>query len=249
MLAGCGRIGFDVTPSGDALADTQGAPDTLNVDGPSKCGQVSAIICDGFEQAMFDPRWQVTGVSGTVQLDNTRAYRGTSSMRAITNAAPAGDPSAVLRTSQGLAGAITGSIYLRVWAYFPSPYPTNLFNQVLNVVNSGSTGVSVGSRDGFVRTNDYHFLQSRVSATVAFPVDSWICLQLQVPSNTEQFTKVFVDGIEATDVELMTPAGFPMPAADHIYVGLDWVTGMPVPATVAWFDELIVDSQPTTCAQ
>lgn len=248
MLAGCGRIGFDVTPSNDANGDGPGTEDTPTVEA-SKCGATNVVICDGFEGLMFDARWAVTGTGGTAALDTTRAYRGSSSAHFHTNPAPAGDPSAVLRTTEGLAGAITGTVYLRAWAYFASPYPIPIFNQVLNVVNNMTTGVSMGTRDGFARTNDYAFLQSRVSSTVMVPVDRWTCLQLQVPSNVEGATRVFVDGVEATDVALMTPGGSPQPAADHIYVGVDWITTMAVPATDAWLDELIVDTQPTTCAQ
>jgi hypothetical protein len=258
LAAGCGRFGFgdgvaDARSDGqaDGPGDGQGGDSGDSGGGGSLCAQSGAMICDGFEQLMFDPRWTLNLTAGSAVLDSTRAFRGSASVHFHTNAVNAGtSPGALLRTNQGLAGAITGYVHLRAWVYFASPYPAGVYDQVLNVVNASTTGVSIGSRDGFMRSNDYHFLRSAISMTVGFPLDRWACLQLQVPSNVEMPTRVFVDGVEVVDIRLMPPSGFIQPAADHIYVGMDWVTtAVALPATDAWFDELIVDDQPTTCAQ
>lgn len=248
-LAGCGRIGFDATTgSSDARRDSTG----MFVDsGPSLCSQTPVALCDGFEQPSLDSRWMIDLFAGTATIDMTRSYRGNGSLHVHTNAVnPGTGPQALVRTSQGIGGAVTGMVYARAWAYFASPYPTIVFNQVLNFATTSGIGISMGSQDGMAKSNDYAFFQSATSATVAVPVDQWTCLQLEEPSNIEGTTRVFIDGVEAIDIRLTTPFGTPQPAPDHIYVGVDWQTStMAMPPTDAWIDELIVDTQPTTCAQ
>jgi hypothetical protein len=42
----------------------------------------------------------------------------------------------------------------------------------------------------------------------------------------------------------------PQPPPDHVYLGLEWVgTLSSQPAADAWMDEIVIDTQPTTCAQ
>ena len=252
VLASCGRIGFDdVGARGDGDLDMLGG-DTADSPsaGPSKCSQITVAMCDGFESGL-DPRWTTDLSAGVALPDMTRAYRGNVSMHFHTDPVNAGTtPFATLRTNQGLGGAITGTAYARAWVYYPTGHPTNVFDQAVNFVDNGGSGISLGWRNGFVRSNDYKYQQSAISATAPLPLDRWVCVQLQVPSAIEGTTRLFVDGVEATDVVLTTPVGMPQPAADHIYFGIDWITNtVAMPATDAWFDELIIDSAPTTCAQ
>jgi hypothetical protein len=252
VVTGCGRVGFDAVGSVDANDDAQtDAPSIDAPGGPSTCPLAGVIVCDGFETATLDARWVLSLSVGTATLDMSRAYRGTTSMHLHTNAANAGTtPVASIRTRQGLSGGVTGMLYARAWTYYVAPHPTTVFDQALNFVDVDFVGVSLGWRNGFVRSNDYKFLQSSISATTPLPLDRWVCLQLEVPSNIEGTTRILVDGVEVTDVTLTTPAGMPQGAADHIYFGLDWVTTTAaMPATDAWFDEVIVSAQPTTCMQ
>jgi hypothetical protein len=249
VVMGCGRVGFDaVDATGDGtLIDVM--PDPPG--GASKCPIPSAAVCDGFEGADLDPRWMIDLSAGAATLDASRAYRGTGSIHFHTNATPAGTaPAASIRTRQGLMGSVTGMVYARAWTYYVAPHPTTVFDQAVNFVDATFVGISVGWRNGFVRSNDYKYQQSTISTTTTLPLDRWVCLELQVPSNIEGTTRVFVDGVEVADVTLTTPAGMPQPPADHIYFGLDWITTtVAMPATDAWFDEVIVASSPTTCAQ
>jgi hypothetical protein len=83
---------------------------------------------------------------------------------------------------------------------------------------------------------------------VQLPVDRWVCVEAQIPSNATGTTRVFIDGVQVTDVAIGKPS--PQPPPNHIYFGLDWINNATTlsPAR-AWFDEVIVDDQPTTCAQ
>jgi hypothetical protein len=252
VVSGCGRLGFDAgVATGDARRDGPSSDVFDAPGGASTCPIAGVIVCDGFESASLDPRWVLSLQSGSATLEQTRAYRGTWSMHFHTEPVNAGSRGvATIRTKQGALGPVTGMIYARAWAFYVLPHPETVFDQAVNFVDATFEGVAMGWRDGFVRSNDYHFQQSTISAVKKLPFDRWVCLQLEVPSNIEGTTRVYVDGVEATDVALTTPAGMPQPAADHIYFGLDWITTTAaLPTTDAWFDELIVSAAPTTCEQ
>jgi len=213
----------------------------------STCGTAGVLACDGFEGSI-DPMWTLDTSAGTITVDTARAYRGTSSahvhINQITSATT--NPRAELLGPAGLP--ITGTLYFRVWMYVASPLDSTAYlNQMLNASDVPGNGISMGSRHGVVTNNDYTGGGYAESAT-AFPLDRWTCLQFQMPSGTQGTSRVFVDGTEVTDIALATPGTQPVPT--HVYIGLEWV-GNPssMPAADAWVDEVIVDSQPTTCAQ
>jgi hypothetical protein len=253
VLAGCGRLNF----GGNGATDG-GRTDTTTGDGrirdaagdgvlATTCGTAGAMACDGFEGAI-DPMWTLDTFAGTITLDTTRAYRGTSSAHVHIDpiSAATTNPRAALYGPAGLP--VTGTVYFRVWMYVASPlYSTAYFNQMINAADVPGNGISMGSRNGVFANNDYTSLNYAESAT-AFPLDRWTCLQFQMPSGTSGTSRVFVDGTELTDIALATAGTQPAPS--HVYIGLEWVgTPATMPAADAWVDEVIVDSQPTTCAQ
>ena len=186
---------------------------------------------------------------GTIAIDNTRAYRGSSSVHVHINAITSAttNPRALLYGDAGLQTTVTGIIYFRVWMYVQGPLPQMPFNQMINAANSSGVGISMGTRNGLIATNDYTDLMYSESAT-AFPTDRWACLQLEIPSNTTGTTRAFLDGVELTDAAL--PKTTPQSPAEHVYLGIEWVgTPSSLPPADAWLDEIIVDTQPTTCAQ
>jgi hypothetical protein len=249
VAAGCGRVGFDArmqagdAPASDVASDVAG--DGLAA---STCPLLNVKLCDGFDDTTVNARWMVRENKGQITIDPTRAYRGTSSLHAHLNAALATDGNlyADVLSTQGMP--FTGIAHVRAWSYFASPFPPQTYNQLLNFSTTGGQGIAVGTRDGFITSNDYTDSMQAVSATDAFPLDRWVCLELQIPSGLTGMTRVFVDGVEVSDVQLPKPS--PQPAPDQIYIGLVWLNNTSVlPAIDAWFDEVVVDDAPTSCPQ
>jgi hypothetical protein len=217
----------------------------------STCAQLSVGMCDGFEEPTLNSRWTSASTAGsTVTLDTSRAYRGNGSIHAHTLATTAGvTATAKLRVYEGTNGLITGVAHVRVWAYFASPYPTAYEQALIFATNSGQ-GIAAASVGGFVESNDFTYGQYRISTMTMWPIDRWACLELAIPSNSEGTTRFYIDDVEVTDVAITTPTGMPEPAPDHLYVGLEWYQpNVNLGPTDAWFDEVIIDSQPITCAK
>lgn len=91
VLAGCGRLGF--AELGDAQGN-EGAPDATHdaasdamrdaaPDGAALC---SALSCDDFEAAGFDPHWTLDTFHGTLTLDTVHAHSGAQSVHSHINA-------------------------------------------------------------------------------------------------------------------------------------------------------------------
>jgi hypothetical protein len=251
-LGGCGRIAFDpLGGGGDANGgDANGGGDSGAADtmAPVQC-VAGMIVCDSFEQGLTTVGWNRSTLNGTMDVDTTRAHRGTTSIYAHTNPIPspsANSPSAIVSSGQGLP--ITGTLHARAWIYVASPHPTGEFDQVINFADVAGDGISVGARNGVIAANDYTDVAYAESGTAQLPLDRWACLQLSIPSGTAGTTRVYLDGAEVTDVALSKSTTQPAPT--RIEVGVQWVaTVTDWPATDVWFDDVIVDDQPITCAQ
>jgi hypothetical protein len=253
VTTACGRVAFDHTtrdagdgPGTDGPGADADAPMMIDAP-PSLCGTAGGLVCDGFEGTTLDPQWQISTRQGTVGLSTVKAYRGGSSLHSRTNQITMmiTDPGAVVRRFDGLP--ITGVVYARVFVYFVAP-PSMTFVQFMNFADGSGQGVSAGTRDGNVVNNDYSSTQFLESAT-AFPFDRWACVQMTIPSDTTGTIRIAIDGAEIPDVAIATGAT-PHPQPTHVYIGLDWPnTYTSLAPTEAWFDELLIDSSPITCAQ
>lgn len=245
-LGACGRFGFDDRSAGDASG---AGGDAVADSNESLCGASSALVCDGFTQSTLDARWTPDTTSGVIGVDATRAYRGTSSLRASTStiSAMTNNPHASIVTYDGL-GSVTGLVYARLWIYIPVGFPTVEFAQVLNFADDAGLGISLGTRDGFIANNDYTSGMYKQSTTVQLPLGRWACLQMEMPSGSTATARVFLDGAEISDVAITRTSAQPPPT--HVYTGLTWIGDIAsLPASEVWIDEIVIDTAPTSCAQ
>lgn len=247
VVAGaCGRAGFDPTGDGGAIDGPRDAgSDSTTV--ASLCGPTGLRLCDGFEAPAFDGRWLFDNVAGSTTRTMGRSYRGDGSLYLQTDEITTltSFPRATLLTYDALP--FVGTIHVRAFVYLIAPISSN-FLQLLNFANDVGRGMSVGVRNGFVVNNDYtegNFVQS---TTVVFPTDRWVCVEYEVPSDTTENLRIYLDGVEVTDVVLPKPT--PQPQQTHIYVGLSWPNmHSSLPPSSAWFDELVIDDAPIGCAR
>jgi hypothetical protein len=140
----------------------------------------------------------------------------------------------------------SGTLYVRVWAYFPSSLSPD-FNQFLLLADGvGANGISVATAHGHIVLNVYNNKFYKESAT-PIPLDRWTCLQLDAAqgSATGQI-HVLLDGVPAADLSPVTttPSVVTLFLGDDFYANADAIGDYS-----AWFDEIIVDNKPVTCAE
>jgi hypothetical protein len=240
VLSACGRLGFDAPTTVDASDDGR-ASDGLDA---TTC----EILCDDFETGTLGAAWGIDTAHAQIGVDAVHAHRGTYAVHAHTDAITAAviDPRATLLGYQGLP--ITGTVYVRVWAFFAAPHPTAFFDQVINLADAPGNGISMGARNGNVTNNDYTASQYAESTTITLPIGVWTCVGFAMPSGTAGTARVSIDGAEVTDIALTKAAVQPAPT--HVYIGLEWVGTVSNQAAVdAWFDDIRIGSAPIPCAQ
>jgi hypothetical protein len=251
----CWRNGSGPPSDGDDLAgssdDLGSLLDLSSSDdlghGASSCASLSGVIfCDGFERPIILGGWGVSGSNGMPTIDTTRAYRGASSLHAHINGAPVmAAPVALVHRSDIFP--IAGTVYARLWVYFTSGLPSN-FEQFLNFADNSSTGYSVATDSGKVTLDDYTTGGPYQSSTTAMPLDRWACIQFEVDQQPSAAgaIRIRVDGQLLADL----PQTAVTTPAVNLSVGLDFYGNTAaIPVYDAWFDELIVDNKPTTCAE
>jgi hypothetical protein len=261
LACACGRIGFGgtgsdggsadaVVPDDGALVDTPDDMAMMPIDAPlSLCPGAAVNMCDGFEATTLDVRWMLDNSMGSVALDTSRSYRGGASLHAHVNAigsTAVSSPRGSMRSYQGLP--ITGITYVRVFAFFPSTFPTR-FVQYVNSSNDLGLGASTGTQNRLIVNNDYSVSPSDFvrSTATQLPLDQWVCVTYQIPSDAAGTLRVSVDGVQVTDVAITPTANHPAP--NHVFLGIDFPeTFSNQAAADAWFDEIIVDNAPISCA-
>lgn len=212
---------------------------------PSTCGSLMGVLfCDGFEGPLIGSGWSASASNGLPTRDTSRAFRGAASLHSHINGAQAmAGPVAVLHRSDLFP--IAGTIYARVWVYFTSGIPVS-FEQFLNFADNSTTGYSIATDHGKVTLDDYAAGVYQSSATL-MPLDRWACVQFEVEQgNPMAAIHVRVDGQVLSDLPQTAAAT----VAVNMSLGLDFYGNTAaIPPYDAWFDELIIDTKPTTCDQ
>jgi hypothetical protein len=210
---------------------------------PARCSGSSALLCESFETPLLLAGWSQSAHNGSVSIDTSRAFRGKSSLRSSIQAS-ALNTSPYATVNQSKIFPILGTLYARVWVYFPSPLSAQ-FEQFLNFTDSGGTGLSLATDTGAVTLNDYAGGVYVMSMT-KLPLDRWVCVQFDmVQGATTGAMHVTIDGKLLSDL----PPVAPTPTAVNLILGVDFNSNnAAIPAYDAWFDELIVDNKPISCA-
>ncbi len=232
-------LGAAVDLAGTSASDLAGSDLAATA---SKCASSGALLCESFEGPLLG--WGQSATNGTIMRDTTRAFRGVTSLRSHVSASGAmSSPGAnIMETS---TFPIQGTLYVRLWAWFPSGLPSD-FEQFVTVADSGNSGLSLATANGYFVLNNFTVPKYYHQSTTPVPLDRWVCVQLQItqPGPTSNI-QVSIDGQPVTD--LGEPAGA-MPTISQASFGLEFYgNSNPIPTYDAWFDEIIVDNKPTSC--
>ncbi len=233
-------------PDGPGPPDHGGPGDgaVAEAGGPSLCADSGFLFCDGFENGL--DAWSSYGKGGgAVAIDNSFAFRGTSSVHvslpAVGDASTGAPLQAVLYRLQG-RGSASSPLYERVFAYFPGhPLPSTSLLTLDAPADAGAVGYMRGdSGDIALLTYDTPGAHS-VPSSNPMPTSSWVCLEMRVDGTTADF---WVDG-EATSLSIALPLTSLM-----VDMQLSISYSKPVAgASVydAWYDEFVANGTRIGC--
>jgi hypothetical protein len=234
----------DLASADLALNDLATAPPDL-MPGPSLCSSANAIFCEGFESGGTGG-W---GVLGTVSVDSQHVFRGKYAMHAHQNAVGSGtQTTGVLVSTQPYP---TTDIYLRAYAYLPSPAPTGTFTFLRTQLSAN------GQYSVDLRVDNGHFGTDATRTGVVMgskqapPLDRWFCVEWQIHLATTGYTIVNIDGAPVTGLQANNTFDTTnTPNYDWLVVGLDsGPQASGIPARDLWLDEIILDNKPIGCAR
>ena len=233
-----------------APADLSPPPPDLGIVASRCAGVPSGFLCDGFESGLA-AFWMATQTNGTVTVDNTRAYRGTHSLRVHTDALAVNTSSDVRLHESMTLSASPADLYLRAFVYVPatSPNTFQLLQAVQNVTPYDGVGFSMDAQGGVAASFDSVTNGQYLRSVVALPLGRWFCLQWQahLSTTTSGYERVFLDGTEVTSLRTSEPTE-PSPALADVGVGaVFYQPAVANPATDVWLDEVEIGTAPIAC--
>lgn len=260
-LAGCGRYAFDGkldAAGSDAAAPHDAAPhDAADAMlGPDAFNEAAACagfaLCDSFEGSGFSQIWTT---DPGVTLDSTRAHRGLQSAHAQIPALATGVTGfSEIDETKTLSGAsVPPTFYVRAWFFLSGLPAGNNRMEAISIVSA--TPSSIGDYT-FIHSNDtVIYTQAdalNALAGVPPPTNTWFCVVFQVTRGTTSngslaLTSDVVPSLALSDAITDSDAT----PIQHIGFGIGFAgTNVfnPQPALDLWIDDVIVDTQPLTCA-
>ncbi len=238
VAGGCGRLQFDERPDAgpldvDAL-ELDAAPRT------TRCGEVSSLVCDGFESGALDA-WRSELGAGTLSIVTDDPYLGARALRA--SSAAGGFAYAAV----DLAPISSGEVHARAYVRIPSGVPIDPSGvvQLLRIGRESDPGhvhVMVNELDTPLVWPEAGI----VVATAPLARDRWLCLTLGVwlDATNGAFT-LALDGVpvaSASGITLVSrAAGF-----DELSIGLI-AMGSGQPQLAIEVDEVSLSRTPLAC--
>jgi hypothetical protein len=156
---------------------------------PERPGQ---LFCDGFEDPTL-MRWayEITD-NGMVARSTARAHSGQASLHATTGSG--GTNNQARKATTALANTKSGDLWMRYYYYLPSSVVVN--NQfscgVMSEITEPYAGFSLLVLPSRV---DISSMSGFFQGTMAFPRDSWVCVELHVHIDpTNGLFEAYLDG-------------------------------------------------------
>ncbi len=199
-----------------------------------------ALLCSGFDSASL-PEWAITGEpDSTLAAAESPRHAGRSALEAR------------VATFNGRSRFIasfppqtSGTLYLRVWMFVPRA--TLLENVHTITVGNGDTsdwGVNLEFYRGALAVETPTLPPAGEGVTV--PLGRWFCVRAEIDLGDDAgAVRAWLD--EEPAVALRALDTLPAAGARDLTVGIDHLA-QEEPATV-FFDELLLDLEPTSCAR
>jgi hypothetical protein len=217
-------------------------PSSCDSRGEASC-PAGTLFCDNFPSTTLNAAWTVEQMNGTVAVSGDCKYRGDYALHAHLSALGANVAGRADVFESASGEPLPGNQFVRVMVRVNSPVPAMPIrlvelrqpspgtNEVRLVYSAGQLSVSAVSGDV-------------PSATAAFPLDQWVCVEWQLEEGTPGTARVWLNGESSPAIEGA------LGASDLKSVVLGAVTSdhaAAVDATDAWFDEVVVSANRAGC--
>jgi hypothetical protein len=234
-----GAADLAMAPRGDMGG---GADMTLPQPMPSKCTGSGFILCDGFEGTAIDSATWTPWVSqpgGSVTIDASRAYRGSSSLHAHL------DPNGAHATIYTPLAFPPNDLYLRAFLYVPDGVPTAGPTLVTLVQKSSPYEMEQLTLDPSLGV--YDTIGSRYQAgTLAVPTGRWFCVEWQVHFDAAAgYSNLWLNNSASAFSPSGTENTRPSPFYYYTRIGLELSPTTPLDV---WIDELAANGTRIGCA-
>jgi hypothetical protein len=208
---------------------------------PSSCASSGFILCDGFEgTAINTATWTpwVSTPGGSVAIDSSRAYRGSSSLHAHL------DPNGAHATLYTPLAFPPGDLYLRAFLYVPDGVPAAGPTLVTLVQKSSPYEMEQLTLDPSFGV--YDTTGSRYQAgSITMPTGSWFCVEWQVHFDaTAGYTNLWLNGSASSFSPSGTENTSPSPFYYYTRIGLELSPTSPLDV---WIDELAANATRIGC--
>ena len=237
VLAGCGRLGFEPAPTGDAQTDG---------DTQAACG---FDLCDGFEAPTLDTSlWTVAPM---ITRDTSVAHRGNASVRMHTNALSANQAGAAALTETRTFASSPTTIWVRAWLRL-SALPAGA--NAMDVIALDQTSAPFGGNFVFVRSDQvgvYSFDGLYAGTLLDVPLDTWFCILWHVRLSTPNGGILEVSGDLFDQLQILNGQTDGQPRIDTLRIGINFAPpNVPdaQPPLDLWLDDVIIHSAPVSCA-
>ena len=187
--------------------------------------------------------------NGAVNLSTTCSYRGAASVEVSLPArSTGGQVEAQLVTNNGSVPTPPTTWYTRGYFYLPAPlqpYSTGLLKVQQSSPPFHGAHLRVAATGLLEVLNDRDTPSLTVSA-VAFPLDRWVCVELEVGIGSPAPIRARIDGTLALDYAQSTVA---TPAFTRFVAGqIPTVASAASSAWTYYVDDLVVSASPVGCA-
>lgn len=259
----------DGNPTVDALAGSETAA-------PKDC-PAGALFCDDFESYALggdlSPNWTTQIVSGQVQIETSRPYRGSKSVRMTSTLSPAGEPArttggplraaALIKQGAPLFPVPNNAFFGRAMMWLTKMPPGGVhFSNVEalgrlpdgTLAKYGQGGMYEKLMAGYtVRPSnelDQPTVDCSKSATSGFPEGRWVCVEWQFDGANDEMHYWF-DGTLQTGVDVVRQAGgcavsWKAPKFEKLYLG--WRHAQPSSIdTEMWIDDVVLHTARVGC--
>jgi hypothetical protein len=233
--------------------------DDIGIDGggPSTCPLAGVLDCDGFERTtLLGATWAGSFIdNAAMTLDSSRAYRGQKSLH-IVIVAPDGGTN-VFGGAELVWAQSSNPLWIRAFVYMPL-LTRNNWTAALFRASSANGAQVLGweNPSGFLWSDNNNYGPVRpptAVSTTPLPVDRWSCVEWLVENGFGQDaavpgrTRVFVDGVELTALDLMGLEA--NPPLGTLYVGSQATISEGRAPLEYWIDEIAIDDQRVGCAR
>ncbi len=212
------------------------------------------LLCDGFESGSVGATlWDdgVTRSNANVTVDQTHVHRGQYALHLHTNVvASSGSAEASIGETHTFSPA-GATFWVRAFYYFPasaSSAVATLLDATQKAAPYDDVALAI-DHDALAIYNGFNAGSYVASTTPLLPLDTWVCIELQVDTGTPNQLHAWVDGQPVAALNLMQPTTAAQPIG-LFSVGLAIYPPSTSPIALdAWVDDVIFDQAPIGCAK